>query len=212
MDLLFGILIILKSIILIKMKKQKRKGIPKINVDDKKAVELLLNKRAKNACSLTRLGKADRKYLGGMFEVLRNTVEPTIVEGPAKAKTKPYKYTPREMWNNIAKYFEVSIEYGQPLTITGMGVFNGINRKDLFDIIHSKTLAREFYFLKECASFVEMYNEYAVHKKQNPAGPIFVLKNFGWKDKFEIEASANDGSLSEEERAAAQKRISKFTE
>ena len=57
-----------------------------------------------------------------------------------------------------------------------------------------------------------MYNEYAAQKKQNPAAPIFILKNFGWADKFEIEASQTQGALTDTERTEAQKRISEFSE
>jgi hypothetical protein len=121
------------------------------------------------------------------------------------------------MWTNIKSFFDLTIEYGQPLTITGMALFAGMDREYLNNMaLHGRsgdsTLPKELYFLMDCRKFVENYNEFAAHKKQNPAGPIFILKNFGWKDKFEIEASSTQGALTEQEREAAQKRIQAFSE
>jgi hypothetical protein len=110
----------------------------------------------------------------------------------------------------------MTLNANQPLTITGVGLFMGLYRKQIWGLLGDRdgTLKRwpEFEFLFDFASFVELYNEYAAHKKQNPAGPIFILKNFGWKDKLEIEASTTQGALTDEERAAAQKRIAEFSE
>lgn len=120
------------------------------------------------------------------------------------------------MWDGIKKYLKVSIESLQPLTITGIALFSGASRDMLLNVSARSTkknpIPGEFSFLKEVVGFVEMYNEYAVHKKQNPAGPIFILKNFGWKDKIEIEASSTQGALSEQEREETQKRLQGFSE
>ena len=73
-------------------------------------------------------------------------------------------------------------------------------------------LMRKLGFLKDCVEFVENYIEFTGQKKQNPAFNIFWLKNRGWKDKFEIEASSTQGALTEEEREEAQRRIKQFSE
>jgi hypothetical protein len=116
------------------------------------------------------------------------------------------------MWNNIKKYFEVTIAYGQPLTVGGIAVFNGMDQKNLMTSDKRNEIPEEYQFLLQCIKFVEMYNEYAAHRKQNPAGPIFILKNFGWKDTQTHEVNAVGGALTEDERTAAQQRISNFTE
>ena len=186
---------------------------PPLIINDKMAREMVENRKyVKKSPTLTKLTNIDREYLGGMFEVLKAQIEPNVSDEPIPNKTQEYRYTPKQMWENIKKYFEVSIEYGQPLTICGIGTFNGISRKQLFLMMNEKNLPKELFFLRDCAKFVEMYNEYAAHKKQNPAGPIFILKNFGWKDKFEIEATRAEGALTDEEREAAQKRIARFSE
>lgn len=190
------------------------KGVPKppIIADDAYAEKFAQKKELtkSKSPSLVKMAATDREYLRGMFEVFKAVIEPKIVEGEVHT-TRKFRYTPRQMWENTKKYFEVTIEYGQPLAVMGIATFNGVAREDLIGSAVEK-LPKEYHFLIECAKFVELYNEYAAHRKQNPAGPIFILKNFGWKDKFEIEASTNPGALSESERAEAQKRIGNFTE
>jgi hypothetical protein len=161
--------------------------------------------------SLSKLSSADREYLLGMFEALKSTVEPMIIEGPSPNVTNKYRYTPRQMWENTKKYFEVTIQHGQPLTVSGIAVFNDIEVHEL-QRPDMKRMDPSFHFLLKCAKFVEMYNEYAAHKKMNPAGPIFILKNFGWKDTFTVDATSTIGALTEEERTEAQKRIADFSE
>ena len=189
-------------------------GVPKLPIiaDDAYAQKFAKKKELTkhNSPSLVKMAATDREYLRGMFEVFKSAVEPNIVEGEVHT-TRKFRYTPRQMWENTKKYFEVTIEYGQPLTVMGIATFNGVERNDLM-ISAITNLPKEYHFLLDCAKFVETYNEYAAHRKQNPAGPIFILKNFGWKDKFEIEASSNPGALSETERADAQRRIGNFSE
>jgi len=192
------------------IKGQKRKA-PLVLTDE--TATALAEKRVitKKMPTLIKTAAHDREYLLGMFDILKMSVELDIIEGPAESNTNTYRYTPRQMWENTKKYFEATIRYGQPLTITGIAMFNDLDGADLRrkDI---KALPKEFGFLIKCASFVEMYNEYAAHRKLNPAGPIFILKNFGWKDTFTVEGNATQGALSEAERAEAQKRVADFSE
>jgi len=161
---------------------------------------------------LTKPQQNDKDYLMGMFLCLKMALEDKVIDKFPDEDLKKYRYTPREMFTNIMKYFEVSITQGQPLTITGVGLFCGIRKQDFYELRTRPTLHPAFQFLKDAAEFVEMYNEYAAHKKMNPAGPIFILKNFGWKDKQEIELSSNKGALTDEERELAQKRLGNFSE
>lgn len=167
---------------------------------------------AQRSVTLTKLGTQDREYLMGMYEMLVATIEPTVHEAFPLDAHANLKYAPMTMWNNIKVYFRTTLNYGQPLTITGLTMFCGVS-KDWFSKLRNNPNAHPAYqFLIDCAAFIEMYNEYAAHKKQNPAGPIFILKNMGWKDKVEIEASSTIGALSEGERVEAQRRIQQFSE
>ena len=164
--------------------------------------------------NLVKISKDDKQYLLDAFEML---IQKHLDRGIEDKLVKPnMRYTPRQMFDCCVQYMRSALGSGQPLTITGMGLFMGLHRKQIWLLLGDAevTLKKwpEFDFLFDFASFVEMYNEYAAHKKQNPAGPIFILKNFGWKDKFEIEASSTQGALTDEEREIAQRRIANFSE
>jgi len=188
---------------------------PPVKMMSDDTVEQALEKKKETihkSPALTKLGSVDREYLLSTLDVFASVIETKIPENFPDDAHGSYKYTPREMWLNIHAYFRVTINYGQPLTRTGMAMFAGLNNKRVDTMRNDPKLHRDYQFIRLCSDFVELYNEYAAHKKQNPAGPIFILKNMGWKDKLEIEASANPGALTEEERAAAQKRIQEFSE
>jgi hypothetical protein len=186
-----------------------------------KYIEKFIEERKVNAnknMSMVKLLKdPDYKYLWDSFQMLKESYDQKGIKDKHPKGQELRRYTPRQMFDNCVKYIENTLKASQPLTITGMGLFMGFHRVQIFEMLNTKTGQRlheypEYSFIFDFADFIEMYNEYAAHKKQNPAGPIFILKNFGWKDKFEIEASATQGAMSDEEREAAQKRISEFSE
>lgn len=164
-----------------------------------------------NSPTLSKVAKVDRDYLMGIFALLYRKHVDFFKKNDPRANPGR-RYTPREMFHASSKYMQVTIEHGQPLTITALGIFLGIRRPKLIDMVQNARTSPNEQFLVDYADFIESYNEYAAHKKQNPAGPIFVLKNFGWKDKFEIEASDTKGALTEKEREEAQHRVNNFSE
>ena len=155
----------------------------------------------------------DFSYLYQIFDAMVNRYE-TLPDKEVEFENKFLRYTPKKMMENATTFIEATLGAKQPLTITGLGLFLGMHRKQLFNLLNSDTIKEDkrFEFIYDFCDFIEMYNEYAAHRKQNPAGPIFILKNFGWKDKFEIEASSTQGALTEAERALAQKRVSGIAE
>lgn len=187
----------------------KKKDKPLV-VSDAMAMEFASKKRVNNIYKFVKMEERDKLYLSGMLEILIAQIEPLVPDGEVPYKTKEFRHTPRQLWENIKKYFQITIEMGQPLTISGIVALCGLSKKYFFNE-PKISVPKEYAFLEECKKFVEMYNEFAAHKKMNPAGPIFILKNFGWKDKIDITAST-PGALTEEERAAAQKRLAEFSE
>lgn len=153
----------------------------------------------------------DKIYLSLLFDSFQAMCENQYEFSDRKIK-ETHRYSPVQLWRNTVAYFRVTIDSGQPLTLSGLAMFNGYSRKQLFNFMHTQSLPEEFYFLFEAAKFVEMYNEYAAHKKQNPAGPIFILKNFGWTDKIQVESTSTDAALTPDERSDQQKRIDNFSE
>ena len=178
---------------------------------DEYAKQFVKSRRNIPTHTLKGIQKADRDYLMSLFLMLKESFRGKVTN-ELQHTEKKFRYTPRQMYHNAMKYMKVTIEAGQPLTITAMGLFMGIRASQFFDMLRTRHLPPAYRFVYDCADFIESYNEWAAHRKQNPAGPIFILKNFGWRDKMEIEASAKKGALTEREREEAQKRLSQFSE
>lgn len=161
-------------------------------------------------CAQVKLLDEDRKYILGMLAAFDAETRPTI--DPNLKVHGKNRYTPIQMYEAIMAYFKASLENGQPITITGIGLFCGIDKWDFHEMVNKKDLNPAYKFIKKCVEFMEMYIEFTGQKKQNPAFQIFWLKNRGWRDKFEIEATSTQGALTEDEREAAQKRIQAINE
>ena len=93
------------------------------------------------------------------------------------------------MWDNAEAFAEAVDKYfdgNESPTWTGLALHLGFeSRKSL----HDYSLKPEFsYSVKKALLRIE--NEYEKNiSSKNPTGAIFALKNFGWKDKQEIEQS-----------------------
>lgn len=194
----------------VRLKKNSMKKKEKRIVDDSLAEELTTQKTMHKVQNLLPMAAADREYLLNLWSGIAETIDEEMFVGYVDTKTKTFRYTPRQMWTNARKYMEYSIEHGQPLTLSGVATFCDIDTTALFNA--AENYPEGYGFLLQIRKFIIMYNELAAHKKQNPAGPIFLLKNLGFKDKFEIEAGPTQGALSEAERAEAQRRIAEFSE
>ena len=165
--------------------------------------------------------KEEVNYLLGLIKELYDMYadkvkdEFPIIEKDGKDFTKSMtrRYTPKQMFENGIRYFQITLAYNQPITFTGMAMFMGFNRIHFLNMMNNKLMHEDYSFLIDFMSFCEMFNEYAAHKKQNPAGAIFILKNFGWSDRIDMNFNATGtGEMSYDERKEAQKRIDNFTE
>jgi len=99
---------------------------------------------------------------------------------------RPLKFKkPEEILNVAAKYFEEMIAKNQPITVTGLCMALDTTRDVLMD--YQDERGEEFSnAVKKCKLVCENFAENQLYKG-NPTGPIFALKNFGWKDKQEID-------------------------
>lgn len=87
---------------------------------------------------------------------------------------------PEAFENKVDEYFDIE----QRPTWTGLAIYLGFeSRQSLEDYKKKEGFA---YPIKKALLRIENEYEKAVFGK-NPAGPIFALKNFGWRDKQEIE-------------------------
>lgn len=165
----------------------------------------------RSPAGLTDMQRRDRDYFMSALKVMTDYYDSRIDENSPKGDAAR-KFSPLEMYLRCKQFLSLTILAAQPITFSGMAYFMGMSRFEFFDMINRPSLPSSYDFIKDFSSLAEMYNEYAAHKKQNPAGPIFILKNLGWKDKIEVEASSTIGALSDVEREAAQKRIQNFSE
>jgi hypothetical protein len=105
----------------------------------------------------------------------------------------PFYETPEEMQEKITEYFQSLIkidkdgkEYTDHPTITGLTYFLGFaDRKSFYNYEVKEKFS---HTVKRSRLFIESAYESQLFKN-NVAGAIFALKNFGWTDKQEIEHS-----------------------
>lgn len=91
--------------------------------------------------------------------------------------------TVEEIQEKADEYLKSIDEESKP-TITGLAYHLGFASRQSFYDYEAKG---EFsYALKRMRLYIESIYESNLHKG-NPAGSIFALKNFGWKDKQEID-------------------------
>jgi len=98
--------------------------------------------------------------------------------------------TEEELHSKIREYLDsVIVKEDQP-TITGLAYYLGFESRQSFYDYEAK---EQFsYTIKRARLLIEANYEQALFSK-NPTGPIFALKNFGWRDKQEIDQKHSGG-------------------
>jgi hypothetical protein len=170
----------------------------------------IAKKKTKQPGGLTKLEERDKEYLLQTLDAFEKAVIPTI-DPEVKGLTNS-KYKPIEMATIIMQYFRFCITGGMAITISGIGIYLGMNKTEFQNKCNNPEKDPNMAFLQKCVYFVEMYMEYTAQRKQNPAFQIFWLKNRGWVDKLEISAGSTQGALTDKEREDAQRRIAEFSE
>jgi len=123
---------------------------------------------------------------------------------------RPPKYsTPEALQQVISDYFDHGytikrVTVGKPpnttiedmpvVSISGLVLFCGFaDRQSFYDYEKREGFS---YTIKRARTFIEQdYEESA--QSGNPAGPIFLLKNFNWSDKQEVEVTGAIKSVRE---------------
>lgn len=94
-----------------------------------------------------------------------------------------------EFMAKVEEYFETTEPREQ--TRAGLCVFLGIT-KVTFINYKNGTLGDDFKEAAEwAATRLENKYELDLNKGRNPTGPIFALKQYGWKDNQEVEAKVS---------------------
>ena len=97
---------------------------------------------------------------------------------------RPLKFeTPQEILTKAKAYFDECLKNDEPITITGLAIALETSRETLMN--YEK---RDEFFdaVKSVKLVCENYAERHLFGK-NPTGSIFALKNYGWRDKQEVE-------------------------
>ena len=134
---------------------------------------------------------------------------PRFGKGRNKGGAPPMYATPEELQQAISDYFDHGYSIRKIIvggkgkeeavevpivSITGLVLFCGFeSRQSFYDYEKREGFS---YTIKRARMFLENEYEEAV-RSGNPAGPIFLLKNFGWSDKQEIEVTGAVKSVRE---------------
>lgn len=108
---------------------------------------------------------------------------------------RPRKYdTPEQFDAKVEEYQDYCKENKEPVTWTGLALFLGFSSRQSID----EYLQYDGFSdsVKRAKTFVEWNYEKALASGNgSPAGSIFALKNFGWKDKTETDITSGGEKL-----------------
>lgn len=90
------------------------------------------------------------------------------------------------------------IRYPEPPTVTGLSLYLGFSDKHT---TYEYVKISEFnHSLKRALMKIEQFHEIATSRGDKCTGNIFILKNFGWKDKTETEITGKQEIVWKEEK------------
>lgn len=108
---------------------------------------------------------------------------------PLKHIGRPLKYKTAKQIEEIGqKYIDKCKENGEPILITGLALALDTDRKTLINYQNNEMFFNTINKLKQQC---ECYAEEKLFVGNNTTGAIFALKNYGWKDKQDIEITHN---------------------
>lgn len=104
---------------------------------------------------------------------------------------RPATYdNPDDLLAKVDQYFQEKEQ--KKWTITGLALYLGFESRQSFYDYEEKG---EFsYIIKRARLHVEMSYEEKL-SENSPTGPIFALKNMGWKDKTEVDQNMTGGVI-----------------
>lgn len=107
---------------------------------------------------------------------------------------RPRKYeTPEEFDAKVDEYYHHCKREEEPVTWTGLALYLGFSSRQSIDTY------QEYEGFYDSVKRAKTLVEYSYEKRlceTGAAGPIFALKNFGWRDKQEVDLSSTDGTMS----------------
>ena len=113
-----------------------------------------------------------------------------------KGGGRPRKFTSaEEMYSVGLQYIEESLANDQHLTFTGLCIALGTVKSTYWEYEDGNYDTDEQVFSPLLKSLKQRIENYAENRLfgNNPTGAIFALKNYGWKDKHEVEQTGTSG-------------------
>ena len=102
--------------------------------------------------------------------------------------------SPEEFDKLVDSYIDMCRKNDEPVLLLGMVLALGFVSKDSLYSYGSEF--PEFTdSVKRARALIEYEYEKRLNVNSSAAGPIFALKNFGWKDKQEVDNISSDGSM-----------------
>ena len=128
-------------------------------------------------------------YLVKLLVVAQGDVGSTPIAHPKEGIIMGKKYsTPEQMDKAVDDYVETCRLQGKPLTMTGLALHLGFSNRNAVN--YYKKFPEFVDSVERAKLFVENQYEMNLMKRgTSPVGSIFALKQFGWKDKTEVEVS-----------------------
>lgn len=113
--------------------------------------------------------------------------------------------SPEEFDKKVEEYQDYCKETKEPVTWTGLALFMGFAQRACID--EYQNYEGFSNSVKRAKTFVEWHYEMRLCGDK-PTGAIFALKNFGWKDKSEVEQTltVTDGETLAERLTGGSKR------
>lgn len=117
---------------------------------------------------------------------------------PNKVGRPPIHTDPAEVERLCIDYFLQALSESKPPTITGLTLHLGFAHKQtLYDYADKPEFTDS---IKKAITKIEQFHEEKVAGGDKCVGNIFVLKNFGWKDRVETEVTGSQTIVWKEER------------
>ena len=111
---------------------------------------------------------------------------------------RPRKFTDAEsLYNSGMEYIDKVLGNGEHLTFTGLCIALDTTRETFGDYESGKYDDKDNRFSDSVKRLKQRCENYAENKlfANNPTGAIFALKNYGWKDKQDIEINPDQDGV-----------------
>lgn len=114
-------------------------------------------------------------------------------KGYDNAGQPPKWKSPKELQDKVDEYFKYCEDYEKHPTIAGLAYYTGVSRQTIYNYSYKDEF---FDIIKKARDYIMMGLEETAIVKGN-AGTIFVMKQYGYRDRQEVEANIKASDFTE---------------